>query len=348
MNCFYLRICDALETIRTMKQFFTALGAALAATFLAQSAMARDAAPQTFRFIFQLNHPLVYSVSSTIKVLSDRTMQLDTGAKSSLTSNSVETRYKVELTPVKESAEGVWTVSYKPMDFEQDMDFDAPGGHVVTSIRGLNVKSTQNGIVVVDTARDIGETQAKAIKQSVYSKMISGYFDFKPNGEIGKVDGDLPFIDNWTEAFKYQAGFFDLVFPPGPVAVGGRWNVSLDLKDLQGLKLGDQGILETNVFVRDGAVSGADHLESIDLNMAVSARDVMGSTDEMGQRSMLNIPKFDHDKTGTFHFDPEAGCVVNGSEDESVRTTMDTLVQGHTLTTTLQLDNNTKFHLEKN
>jgi hypothetical protein len=335
-----------------MKLFFKLLWSGLGAGFLAPAVLAGpasgDTAPQTLRFSFEMNHPLVYFVDSTVKTLTDRTMQLDTGSKSTQTKNSVETRYKIQLTPVRQSKDGTWTLHYQPMDFEQDLDVDGSSGHFVTTLRGLEVKSAQNGIVVVDTAKEIGVTQARAIKQGAYQKMLSGYLDFKPTGEISKVDGDLPFIDFWTDAIKYQVGFFDVAFPPEPVPAGGNWTVNLTLKDLQGLKLGDEGLLETNVFVRNNGPSATNHLQSIGASMTVNVRDIMGSTDAGGQNSMLNIPQFNQVKTGTFEFDPDAGCVVKGAEDESVKTTLDVLVQGHTVTVTMDLQTNTKFELLKN
>jgi hypothetical protein len=260
--------------------------------------------------------------------------------------NLVETHLKMKLTPVKKAADGTWTLQYQPSDFQDDMRSDSSTSHVVTSFHGLDVKSTQNGIVVVDTSKDIGMTEAKALKQAVYAKMLSGYFDLKPNGEVAKVDGDLPFMDFWNESLKFQVGFFDVTFPAESVAPGGAWNISRALKNLQGLKLGDAGLMETNVFTLKGSAGGG-HTETITASMIVAAKDLTGSTESAGQNSSLDISEFNHDKNGTFEFDTAAGCMTRGTEDELVKTSMNALVQGHTVTVRMDVRNTTKFELQK-
>src|SRR5579863_7453107 len=132
-----------------------------------------DNEARTYKFNFEQNHPVVYSLETTVKNLTDQTMQLDTGNKSSLTKSTVETRYKMKLTPVRKAKDGTWTIHYEPLDVEQDLDSTGKAGHIVTNVRGLEIKSTQNGIIVVDTAKSIGEAQAKNIKQLVYPMMLS-------------------------------------------------------------------------------------------------------------------------------------------------------------------------------
>jgi hypothetical protein len=314
----------------------------------APAAHASDgSAGQSFRFKFELNHPLIFSADAATQTLTDRTMQLDTGNKSTLTKNSVETRYKLKLTPVKQAKDGTWTLHYEPYDFEEDMNMTANDGHLTTSIRGLEVKSTQNGILVVDSAKGVGIAQAKSLKQAVYAKMLSGYFEFTPAGVIAKVDGDLPFIDFWNESIKYQVGFFDLVFPAGPVPPGGSWTTNMAVKDLEGIKLGDDGITETNVFAR-GDTASTNQLVPFTITVAVNERNLMGSMDALGQNTMLNITEFNHNKSGTLLFDPAAGCLTTGTEDESIKLAMGMLVQGHTMTVTTDMHITSKFELLKN
>lgn len=336
-----------------MKNLMKALGMVVGAGLLLKTTIAVAASDsegaQKFRFNFELNQPLLFSVQSDVKTLTDRTMQLDTGNKSSLTKNSIETRYKVKLTPVRKSKDGTWTVHYEPMEMEQDMDVTGNGAHLVTEIRGLAVKSTQNGIVVVDTAKGIGVQQAKSMKQAAYPRMLSGYLDFKPDGTVAKIDGDLPFIDFWTDAIRYQVGFFDIQFPASAVPPGGSWTENLTLKDLEGLKLGDEGVTITNEFVRQGtAAADSNHMDSIAVSAAFNGRDIMGSMDTMGQNTMLNISRFDVNKSGQYQFDRAAGRLLNGNEDETFKMSADMLVQGHTASVTTDMQMTSKFELLKN
>ena len=338
---------SSMKTLSKAVWFGLVVGFIIQASSAVRAANASTSQPLLFKFV--LNHPLVFSAISSTKTITDRTMQTDTGNKSALSKNTVETRYKLRLTPVRQSKEGVWTLHYEPFDFEEDMDSTANGSQISAFIRGLDVRSTQNGITVVDTAKGIGVNQGKSYKQGAYPKMLSGYFEFQPAGMISKVEGDLPFIDYWTDTIRYQVGFFDVVFPAGPVAPGGSWSTNLVVKDLEGIKLGDGGIGETNVFVReDDAPASTNHLISIDVSMAANPKSVLGSMDALGQNTMLNISEFNHNKSGKFLFDPAAGCLTKGDEQESVKMTMSMLVQGHTMTVTTELQINSKFELLKN
>jgi len=325
----------------------------LAAGILPQLALstyaADDSGARTFKFDFQENHPVVYSVKSTVNNITDQTIQLDTGNKSALNKSTVETRYKIRLTPIRKAKDGIWTLHYEPFDIEQDVDTTGKSGHVVTTIRGLEIKSTQNGITVMDTSKDVGMSQAKNIKQMVYPMLLSGNIDLKPDGEASKFTGDLPFVDYWTELNRYRIGFFDIKFPTSAVAPGGSWNGTLTLNDMQGLKLGDKGIIETNVFSRGlSPSSGAEPIETFESTMASNSKDVMGSMETMGQNAMINIPSMVSNRSGKYQFDPAAGSLLSGSEDESVKITMDMLVQGHTVTTTLEIQTTSKFERLKN
>jgi hypothetical protein len=301
---------------------------------------------QTFRFNFEAGHPLVYSVSKTSKTMMDRSIRLPAGDRSSLTKKTVVTRYKMKLTPLQKSKDGIWTVHYQPFDFEEDVDFFSDNGHVVTSLRGLEVKATQNGIVTIDTAKTIGIAQAKSFKQAIYPMMLSGYLDFNSAGVVTKVDGDLPFVDYWTDALKLQIGFFDIVLPKNPLPPGGTWNESLTVKNLEGFQLGDSGIIETNEFVRDNDLaSSSNQLVSFSVTMAMNTGNITGSIEQMGQNSMLNISEFNHNRSGKFQFDTMRNCLVNDQEEETGQISMDLLIQGHTASITLNLQENTKFEL---
>ena len=312
-------------------------------------AWAADAgASGPLQFKFELNKPIVYSAVSTTRTVTDRTVQMETGAKSVGTTNAGEFRFKLRLTPIRKSAEGVWTLHYEPFDFQEDVETFANGGHFTTAIKGLEVKSTQNGITVVDTAKGVGLAQAKPLKQGTYVRMLSGNFEFEPSGLVSKVDGDLPFIDYWSENIKNQMGLFDISFASEPVPAGGTWTKNLVVKDLEGIKLGESGLVETNTYVRQDGTGTANHLIPITVSMTISPKNIFGSMDNMGQNTTLNISEFTHQKTGKFLFDSEAGCLNSGDEEEARRLVIDMLSQGHTVTVTTELSIHSKFDLLTN
>lgn len=332
-----------------MTNLFKTVCAGLAGGFIAQGLVtAARAADEPFQFKFEANHPLVYAVTTTRQNVSIRVMQLDTGEKSSVTTNKVDLRYKFRLTPLQKSADGVWTLRYEPFGVEEDAETSGTGGRGATTIRGLDVKSTQNGIVVIDTTQDVGTMQAKAVKQGAYARLLSGNFEFQPDGRITKLSGDLPFVDYWTETSRYEIGFFDIVFPAAPVPAGGNWTTNLVVKDLEGIKLGQGGIVETNTFAREATPAATNQLVTITASMAVNPKNIMASMDSMGQNTVLNLSEFNHKKTGQFLFDPAAGCLQSGEEDDDVNMTMNMLLQGHTMAVTTELNIRTKFELLKN
>jgi hypothetical protein len=302
---------------------------------------------QVFGINFEAGHPLVYSVSMKSKTLTERNMETQAGNnQTSLTKKNSELRYRVRLTPVQKSKSGVWTVHYEPLDFEQDDDFFGNNTHVVTVLRGSDVKTTQNGIVVVDTTKNIGLNQAKTYKQGVYPKMLSGDLDFAPDGSVVKVGGDVPFVDTWTDALKLQVGFFDIIFPSDAVPTGGTWQKNLLLKNLEGLALGDDGIVETNDFVREyDVVTSSNRLAAFSLTMQTNVKNIAGSIEQMGQSTMINLPEFNHNKTGKFQYDFARGCLAGGQENETGKISMEMLVQGHTVSLSIDLENSVEFQL---
>jgi len=294
-----------------------------------------------------MNHPLVFAVESNTKTVTSRTMHLETGDKYSVIQNSVETRYQLKLTPVRKAHDGTWTLHYEPMDRQEIMDVIDDDGHVSTTIHNLDIRSTRDDKVEVDTAAGVGYTQGKTLKEGVYPKLLSGFFDFKPDGEISKVDGDLPFIDFWTDTIKYQVGFFDFIFPPNPVSRGDSWNANITLKDLQGtIRLEGDGILETNIFKRDEhAATAGPHILAYAGSLLAHETGLMGDMDLMGEETKVKITDFNHTKNGKYQYDPDAGCLSDGSQDENVTVTVELAYKGNPVTMKTELHITSKFQL---
>ena len=315
---------------------------------LAQFALTAAAGDSNNKFNFSMNHPLVFAVESTTKTVTSRTMHMETGDTFSVIQNSVETRYQLKLTPIRKGKDGVWTLRYEPLDRQELLETVDDNGRVSTSIHNLDIKSTRDSVVAVDTANGIGMTEAKSLKQGVYPKLLSGYFDFKPTGVISKVDGDLPFIDFWTDTIKYQVGFFDFVFASEPVSRGQPWTANITLKDLQGtIRLGD-GILETNRFTQDEhAPTSNGHNLAFVGSLVAHQKNFTGDMDLMGQAARVTITDFDHNKSGKFEYSPDDGCLVNGNQQESVKVSLNVTYKGNPVTMQTDLEISSKFQLVK-
>jgi hypothetical protein len=317
----------------------------VAAAMLGADARGQDA--QVFKFDFAQNHPLVYSVEISDKTINDRSGVVQGRTQSSINRTTVLTRYKFRLTPQKKNKDGTWQVRYTPYDFTYSFDAYGPNGQAVTSLQdGLQVKGTQNGIVVVDTTREIGMAQANTFKQSLLPKLLSGSMDFESSGRVARWDGDLPFIDYWTNQMKLQIGFFGIVFSGQAIAPGATWDETLTLKNLQGLKLGEGGLVETNAFKRPLGPSSDDAATAtIESSMAWHGRDLPANFDQMGQNTALNISEFNHNRSGKCQFDFVHGRLLGGTNFVTGHAQMEMLVQGNTMNLTVDSETSTTLKL---
>jgi hypothetical protein len=232
------------------------------------------------------------------------------------------------------------------LDFNQNKDVFDSSGEMVASLHGLEMKATQNGIIVIDTAKAIGEIQGAKLKQEIYPKMLSGYFDFSPAGQIVKIDGDLPFIDYWTHELKLRIGFFDITFPEHSLADGGTWTENLIVNDFNGLKFGDDGLIETNVYSCKLNSNFTNNVViSIDCSVASNWKDIMGTLEQLGQSTTLNISEFDHNSSSKIQFDSMRGCILTFSETGTLHISMDMLIQGNSVNMTVDSQKDTEIEL---
>jgi hypothetical protein len=303
------------------------------------------AADQTLKFNFETGHPFVYSIEAQIKTITDRSGQVQGRSQSSLTKLSTTKKYKLRFVPQKKNKDGTWTVRIEPFDYYLDKDLTGQSGHITTSLHDLSVRGTQNGIIIMDTDKGVGVAQSRLAKQEAFSELLSGTLDFTPTGKVVRMGGDLPFVDFWTNHLELQLGFFNILLPEKSVAPGGSWQENLNLSDLEGLKLTD-GLIETNVFTLSPTqVAPGDTTVSIDRLVAADWKDITGSVDSMGQSTMLNISELKHDESGKIGFDTAHGRIVKLSDEENVHMVMSMLVQGNSITSTIDLNSTIKIEL---
>ena len=286
-------------------------------------------ASQIFKFKFELNKPLVYALESKYRSVNDASA----GTRNSLTRTSTETRYKIRLTAVSTNEDGTTTVYYEPYDFEQDVESVGASGRNTISARGLNIISKQNDIVVVDTSKEIGMSQAKNLKLPIYPSLLSGYFDLDSAGNVKKLDGDLPFIDYWQGNLKFQLSFFQIIFPTNTVAIRDSWTNYLALKNAGGVVFNGDGIVQPHVFTREldsSANSGTNaSIACFSLYESDSYQNFGGYLDQFGQKTSIAIPDHTESMNATFHFDQKLGRLVDMKKTSKTHDSFNMMVQGN-------------------
>jgi len=324
-----------MSRIQNLTAAFLGL-ACMTAASLSQAASGKAAA-ETFAFKFQPKHPLVYSVKTTIKL----TSYMSAGAQrenTTTTETATETRYKLRLTAMGDRKNGVTPVRYEPFDYESDSEARGPAGNFVNSVRGLEVKGTQNGITVMDTAREIGMSQAKGFKHDAIPLLLSGQMDFEDLGGIKEFHGDLPFIDFWQNLIKSQIGLFGIVFPDRALAPGDSWEAVVPLKALGQIKLDGDGLSYTNTLTRrEDAERGGRAIATFKVAAPMRCHDLTGYIEQGGQSQRLNITTFERHATGTMHFDRERGVFLDGDSSGTATSAMTTLIQGRALTMRMEM-----------
>lgn len=298
------------------------LGAAVAHADGPPPADSGDAQP--FQFKFSLNKPLAYAVEIKVGEIKSNGV----GQRASLTRTTTDTRYKIRLTPMGTNADGTMSVLYEPYDYEVDTHIIGPSGDFESNTRDLNVISKQNGIITVDTARDIGVSPN--LKEAIYPNLLSGYMDFQPSGRIQKFEGDLPFIDFWQHRLQYNTNLFYIVFPAGALAVHDTWTNNYYIKSAGPVVLDNNGVVETYTFTREPDQNVANGPVAVfSLSMSSDNKDLTGHMDQMGQQNMIEMPEQVHSINGTFQFDQKQGCLVSLSESENGRVDMNMVIQGN-------------------
>lgn len=293
-----------------------------------------QATAQQFAFKYPVNQSLSYAQGVKLKM----NMDIKAGAESIKLKMAFDVRYTVKLTALKEPQDGVTPVRLEPSGVEVDWDITGPAGHIVLNLRGSQMKGTQNGIVIIDTARDIGVAQAQDFKKEIMALYLSGQADLDARGNTKKFRGDPPFVEFWTEAGEGQLGFFGSVFPERPVAVGGSWTENLSLKKIGQVMLEAPGLQGIVTFTRlpDSIVRGKP-LATFNISAPFYQKGLKGSLEEGGQRTRLNVSHLGRRANGTFHFDQARGVLVDSKITGDGDGAMRTVVQGQEADMTLDM-----------
>jgi len=308
---------------------------------------------ETFQFVFG-KEPLVYSVHQKVetKTYLYGPPSYSTGAPyansrpSSATKTIADVRYKFRLTGLGAGKGGITAVRYEPFDHEANFDATGAAGHFLTTIHGLSVKSTQNGIVIADTDKEIGIAQAKAFKSDAIPVLLSGLFDMNDLGQIKAIHGDLPFIDVWQQMGKTQIGLFGFQFPGHAVTNGETWQVIVPMKGVGSIKFDGETLNHTNCFsLVEDAADNDPSIATFKLSAPMRCRDLSASMEERGQNTHADLSDFDIRAFGMIHFDKKRHVFVDGDINKTASISMTTLVQGRAVSASTEVDTETEINL---
>lgn len=284
---------------------------------------------QVFQFKFDGSKPLIYAIEMKTANMND----VHVGQRSSLTRTTVDTRYKIRLTAIATNDDGTVSVYYEPFDYRQDSRTVGPSGEIESTTRDLAIVSKQNGIVVVDTAKGIGQSQWPVMKQATYPHLLSGYMDFGPTGHINRFSGDLPFVDNWQHTLEYNTNLFYIVFPIRGIAVGDTWTNDYDFKTAGPVIFDGDGIVQPWTYTRGpDEVTTNGTVASFSLDMTLNDKDLSGYLDQTGQRTAIDIPVHSSSMDATFLFDQKQGRLVSIKETDNSQQDINMVVQGNSAT----------------
>lgn len=296
------------------------------------------------KFVFghEPDNPLTYSLAMTVKM----NMDMKSGRQDAAMNMNFDLRYRLKLTPTADSKESLTSMRLEPSGVEGDWDMTGPGGHMIMSLRDSKMKGTQNGRVVIDTAKDIGTAQAQAMKKEIMPLYLSGFVDLDPRGMVKAFRGDLPFVEFWTEAMSSQVGLWGVVFPAKEVKVGDSWEETLSLKKMGQVKMDGEGLRCTATFARgpDVVVKGKRRA-TFTQSAPFKQKNLTARVEQMGQNMRVNISEFERRAEGTFNFDQERGLVTDGRTKADATASMSTFVQGQAIDMNLKMQMEMRVNL---
>jgi hypothetical protein len=281
---------------------------------------------QVFKFKFELNKPLVYDLDFKARAVNDVTV----GSRNSLTRKNFEIHYKIKLTATDTNQDGTTTVLVEPSDFTEDVENVSGSSRLTTSVRGIDILSKNNDLIVVDTKNGVGKAQAQNLKFPVYPYLLSGYFYVDKAGNIKSLSGDLPFIDFWQFKLKGTVGFFSIVFPTNAISARDSWTNSFFIKDSGGTTYDGDGIIQPYIFVRelDSYVNNAS-VARFSLYESDDYKNLGATIEQPGQQMSVVYPGRNESINGTFHFDQKLGRLIDMKKTAKMQDSVNFIFQGN-------------------
>jgi hypothetical protein len=297
---------------------------------------------QVFKFKFGLDKPLVYDVDFKSRAVNDMTI----GSRNSLTRKNFEIHYKIRLTATGTNQDGTTTVLVEPFDFAEDVETVNGLSRLTTSVRGIDILSKNNDLIVVDTKNGVGKAQAQNLKFPVYPYLLSGYFYVDTLGNIKSLSGDLPFTDFWQFKLKGTVGFFSIVFPTNSISVRDSWTNSFFIKDSGGTIYAGDGIIQPYIFVRelDTDVNNVS-VTRFSLYESDDCKNLGATIEQPGQQMSVVYPERNESINGTFHFDQKLGRLIDMKKTAKMQDSVNFIFQGNSANGNDDFEENTSMQL---
>jgi hypothetical protein len=297
---------------------------------------------RVFAFDYGSGEPLVYETKLEMGV----EMLMKTGGQEIPMSMAMVIRYDLQLAAEGAAADGATSLLLEPKSIAVDWDISAPNGETEMHLRNGEMTGTQNGTVFIDTAEGIGVAQANEVKKELAGVFLTGHVDLTPRGEIAEFRGSVPFVDFWEEASAAQLGFFSIVFPEEPIAVGESWTETLVLERMGTIRLGEGGMRCDTTFTRlpDEDVDGTT-VSRFRASAPFDHQNIRGFVESLSGNMPMNFRSFERNATGTISFDPARGALVDAEMSVDATAAAVTTVQGQSIDMDLEIDGGVSMEL---
>lgn len=309
----------------------TALLSSLCLLVLPTAALAEK---EKFQFQYESGKPLTYAL--TVKMSMAMTMEI--GEIVQATNMVYTMTYDATLTPTDKVVDGITTLDFKPSNIGGEWDIDSGDSKILMSLKGKHMKGTVNGQQFIDTENGVGQEAADEVKKEMMALYLSGQMDVDGLGHVKRFHGDEPFVDFWTEMLAQQVGFFGLVFPDTPLAVGDTWEEFIVIKKMDQIQLEGEGLRCDMTFERlpDAEVDGRK-LAQFKLSAPFSHENLKATMEQMGEKTPLGIEKFKRTAGGRMSFDQSRGVFTHSDVEVDADVVMSTVAGGQDLDMDMKL-----------
>lgn len=283
---------------------------------------------QRFQFRYEVGRPFRYAIGMRVRL----DMHTKAGAEDQNMKMLLDTRYTVSLTPRSEPKQGITPVRIEPSGIEGDWDVHSPGGHLVVTLRGGEIRGTHNGLIVMDTAKGVGREQAQELKKELLLLTKSGMADLDTRGNVKQFRGDPDFVRFWNEMLENQTGLFGVIFPVKAVAVGDSWMEAVTVRKMGEMRLEGEGIRVDAVFTRQPDETVQDRrLAVFRCSAPLKHREIAGSMAWAGRKISVKLLELDQQATGVMKYDFARGLISEASVQSDRAATVELSVPGQSL-----------------
>jgi hypothetical protein len=231
--------------------------------------------------------------------------------------------------------DGQTTLLLEPSSIKGNWNISGPGGNVVMELEDREVMGTVGGEVFIDTRNDIGESAARSFMQELTGLYLSGKFTIDETGDVGTYIGDPPFVEFWEANQEGQVGFFGIIFPGKPVAIGETWQEDMTVAKIGDIQLEEPGLNVTTRFTRE---EDEGDIAQFRVDSPFRESNLIGMMDQGVESVMLNIDNFKRDASGLIRFDAERGVLLSSHVTADANAEMRSMQEDNEMTMVLDMN----------